>query len=56
MFRAYDKQTGEIVASVRLPGNPTGSPMTYMHDGVQYICVAVATRETPSALIALAVR
>ena len=56
MFRAYDKQTGEIIASVRLPGNPTGSPMTYMHDGVQYICVAVATRETPSALIALAVR
>ena len=53
-FRAYEKQTGEVVAEITLPANPTGSPMSYMHDGKQYICVAAATLESPAELIALA--
>ncbi len=53
-FRAYDKQTGEVVAAISLPANPTAPPMSYMLDGKQYICVAAATLETPAELIAIA--
>ncbi len=54
IFRAYDKLTGEVVAEIALPANPTGSPMSYMAGGKQYIVVAAATLETPAELIALA--
>ena len=54
IFRAYEKQTGEVVAEVTLPANPTGSPMSYMLNGKQYIAVAAATLETPAEIIALA--
>ncbi len=52
-FRAYDKGTGAVVAEIKLPANPTGSPMSYRVDGKQYIVVAAATPETPAELIAL---
>jgi quinoprotein glucose dehydrogenase len=43
LLRAYDKDTGEDVAgAVAMPAKQTGSPMTYMHDGKQYIVVAVS--------------
>ncbi len=54
MFRAHDKVTGEIVAEIELPANQTGLPMTYMHEGRQYIVVAVGARRHPSELVALA--
>ncbi|HUH08645.1 MAG TPA: PQQ-binding-like beta-propeller repeat protein, partial [Egibacteraceae bacterium] len=34
---AYDKATGEVVANVELPARPSGSPMSYMQGGKQYI-------------------
>jgi quinoprotein glucose dehydrogenase len=40
MLRAYDKQTGEQVGEVLMPAGQTGSPMTYMVDGRQFIVVA----------------
>ena len=42
MLRAYDKATGAEVAAVLLPAQQSGSPMTYLLDGVQYIVVAVS--------------
>jgi glucose dehydrogenase len=42
MLRAYDKQTGKEVGAVFLPAAQSGSPMTYMLDGKQYIVVAVS--------------
>ena len=42
MLRAYDKQTGEQVGAVYMPAPQSGSPMTYMADGRQYIVVAVS--------------
>ena len=56
MFRAYDKQTGAVIAEFELPANQSGLPMTYMVDGTQYIVVAVSARGHPSELVALAVR
>src|SRR6266852_3438442 len=41
MLRAYDKATGKEVGAVYLPAPQTGSPMTYMVDGKQYVVVAV---------------
>ena len=53
-FRAYDKRTGDVVAELTLPANPTGAPLSYLLDGRQYIAVAAATLETPAEIIALA--
>jgi quinoprotein glucose dehydrogenase len=40
VLRAIDKATGATVHSVVLPAAPTGSPMTYMANGRQYIVLA----------------
>jgi quinoprotein glucose dehydrogenase len=42
MLRAYDKATGKEVGAIYLPAPQSGSPMTYMVDGKQYIVVAVS--------------
>ncbi len=42
MLRAYDKSTGQQVGAVWMPAPQTGSPMTYMLNGKQYIIVAVS--------------
>lgn len=54
MFRAYDKQSGDVVAAITLPSKATGAPMTYLYEGHQYIVIAVATAEHPAELVALA--
>ena len=52
MLRAYDKATGENVAEVYMPAPQTGTPMTYMHDGAQYIVVAVGGGTVSARLLA----
>jgi quinoprotein glucose dehydrogenase len=43
MFHAYDKKTGASIWQAKLPaGAQTGLPMTYMHQGNQYVVVATA--------------
>ena len=42
MLRAYDKTTGKEVGAVWMPAPQSGSPMTYMVDGKQYMVVAVS--------------
>jgi quinoprotein glucose dehydrogenase len=42
MLRAYDKVTGKEVGAVYMPGPESGSPMTYMVNGKQYIVIAVS--------------
>jgi glucose dehydrogenase len=41
-LRAYDKQSGREVGAVWMPAAQSGSPMTYLADGKQYIIVAVS--------------
>ena len=53
-LRAYDKHSGELLAQVELPANATGSPMTYLVNGKQYIVVAVGGSNIPAELVALA--
>jgi quinoprotein glucose dehydrogenase len=42
MLRAYDKATGKQVGAVWMPAPQSGSPMTYMWQGKQYIVIAVS--------------
>ncbi|HEY6346457.1 MAG TPA: pyrroloquinoline quinone-dependent dehydrogenase [Bryobacteraceae bacterium] len=42
MLRAYDKATGKEVGAKLMPAPQSGSPMTYMVDGKQYIVIAVS--------------
>lgn len=42
-LRAYDKATGEEKGAVFIPIVTTGAPMTYMHQGKQYIVVALGS-------------
>jgi len=41
MLRAYDKATGKEVGAVYMPTQQSGTPMTYMLNGKQYIVVAI---------------
>ncbi len=54
MFRAYDKQTGEVLGEIELPSKTSGAPMTYMHNGRQYIAITLSERTHPGELIVLA--
>ncbi len=56
MFRAWDKATGEVVWETELPAGTTGGPMTYLHEGKQYIVVAVGERDEIPEWVALALR
>ena len=52
MLRAYDKATGADVGAVYMPAPQTGSPMTYLLNGQQYITVSVSAPGFPGELIA----
>jgi len=52
MLRAYDKTTGQEVGAVYMPAPQSGSPMTYMYNGKQYIVVAVSGGSFPGEYIA----
>jgi quinoprotein glucose dehydrogenase len=54
VFRAHDKQTGEIIAEIELPATQSGPPSTYMINGRQYIVMMVTDGESPTELVALA--
>jgi len=52
MLRAYDKQTGEERGAVYLPAPQTGSPMSYMLEGRQYIVLAIGGGSVTGELVA----
>ncbi len=51
-LRAYDKATGREVGAVFMPTGQTGSPMTYMLNGKQYIVIAIGGPNFPGELVA----
>jgi hypothetical protein len=53
MLHAYDKSTGENLAEVTLPANSTSVPMTFMHQGRQFVVLAVGGQPA-GQLVALA--
>lgn len=53
-FRAYDKMTGEIEWVIELEAGATGAPITYTHEGRQFVLVAIGDRQYAPELIAFA--
>lgn len=54
MFRAYDKMSGEIEWETRMEAGVTGAPISYMHEGRQYIVAAIGDRRYQPELVAFA--
>jgi glucose dehydrogenase len=52
MFRAYNKKSGDIVWEIELEAGTSGPPISYLHDGEQYILVAIGDREYSPELVA----
>jgi quinoprotein glucose dehydrogenase len=55
MLRAYDKKTGAEVGAVYMPAPQTGSPMTYVLNGTQYLVVAISGGAYSGELLAFKV-
>jgi quinoprotein glucose dehydrogenase len=53
MLRAYDKAAGQEVGAVYMPAPQSGSPITYMLNGTQYIVLAISGAAHPGELLAL---
>ena len=49
MLRADDKASGRELDAVHMPAGQTGTPMTYMMDGKQYIIIAIGGRAIPAS-------
>jgi quinoprotein glucose dehydrogenase len=54
VLSAFDKATGALIAEIPLPSNATGSPITYMAGGKQYVAFPVGGSNIPEELIAVA--
>jgi quinoprotein glucose dehydrogenase len=53
-FRALDKTTGKLLWETELEAGATGAPMTYMHQGRQYIVMAIGGQNHPAEFVAFA--
>jgi len=52
MLRAYDKATGKEVGAVYMAAPQSGSPMTYLYEGEQYLVVAISGAQYSGELLA----
>ena len=52
MLRAFDKATGKEVGAVYMPAPQSGSPMTYMINGKQFVVVAISGGTYSGELVA----
>ena len=52
MLRAYNKATGKEEGAVFMTAPQTGSPMTYLHDGKQYVIVSISGAGQTAELVA----
>jgi quinoprotein glucose dehydrogenase len=51
-IRAYDKATGQVVWEMALEAGSTGTLMTYLHNGKQYVVVAIGGIQHPAEFVA----
>jgi quinoprotein glucose dehydrogenase len=54
IFHAVDKRTGEEIGRVEIPAPTYTAPMTYMHEGKQYIVLSIGGADHPGSFAALA--
>lgn len=55
LLHAVNKATGEELGEFELPAQGNTAPMTYLHDGRQYIIVSVGGAGSPGEFVALTV-
>jgi glucose dehydrogenase len=53
-FRAYKKESGETIWEVELEAGTSGTPVSYMYEGRQYVVVAIGDSEHSPELVAFA--
>jgi quinoprotein glucose dehydrogenase len=53
-LRAFDKATGSVVWETKLGAGTTGTLMTYLYKGRQYLVVAIGGRDHPAEFVSLA--
>jgi len=53
-FRALDKKTGKELGKIQIPAQTNTAPMTFMHNGHQYIVAAIASATVPAEFVCLA--
>ena len=53
-LRAFDKKSGELVFEHQMEPTPHGTPITYMHEGKQYVVLAAGGDRQPAQLVAFA--
>jgi len=51
-FRAYDKKSGDILWEIELEAGTTNAPISYMHEGEQYLLVAIGDRQHSPEILA----
>jgi len=54
MFRAYDKETGDIIWEVELEAGTTGAPVSYLYEDKQYVLVSIGDSQHSPELVAFA--
>ena len=54
-FRAFDKVTGEVVWETSFRAGNVGAPITYLHDGKQYLAVGIGSGRDRDEIVALAI-
>ena len=52
MFRAYDKQNGDIIWEIELEAGTTNPPVSYLYEGEQYIAVSIGDRSHSPEMLA----
>jgi glucose dehydrogenase len=52
-FRAVDKKTGKELGKIQIPAPTSTAPMTYMHNGHQYVILTVSGGGFPGELVSL---
>jgi hypothetical protein len=53
-LKALDKATGAKIWEIDLGVGQNNTPMTYLHDGKQYVVVSIGSTDHPAELVALA--
>ncbi len=48
---ARNKETGAEMATIEIPANPSGAPMSYSVDGQQYIAISVGSSPMPELVV-----
>ena len=51
-IRAFDKATGQVLWETELEAGSTGTLMTYLHNGKQYVVIAIGGFQHPAEFVA----